>query len=160
MQTVKTLTSAKGLDDLVSILEVSHGYHDCSLWVKNMCRFVVLQNITIGFKTSLPLCNHLVVVCIDCKTPQSSDQDVRGLNNRAEPLYTLVISCFDVPGIEEPVDEDSSGGRLNVSACQTGDWRCGLRGRFILVPRLFQLVLCGAYVFLSECEDLLNELRW
>lgn len=73
VQIVQLLTSAKRLDDLASILEVCKKYHRPSIFVRVMCRFVVLRDLAIGSEMSMPLCNQLVIVCIDSKTLQSSD---------------------------------------------------------------------------------------
>jgi hypothetical protein len=130
---MQTLTSAERLDNPVSVLEIRNRDHGSSLWVKKLRRFVFLQHITIGLEVSL--------------------------DNLAEPLDALLVGRFDVPGVEESVDEETLGGALDVFVGQTGDWHFGFRRRFMLTPRLFHLVLCRAHVLFSEGEDLLDELR-
>lgn len=68
---------------------------------------------------SLPLCNHLVVVRMDSKTLQSPDEEIRSVDNLAELLNTLVVSRFDVPDVEESVDEEAAGSALDVFAGKT-----------------------------------------
>jgi hypothetical protein len=120
---------------------------------------MLLQDIIIWLEMGLPLCNHLVVVRIDSKTPRSFDEEIRCVDNLAEPLDALVVSRFDAPGVEDSVDEETSRGALDVFVGKMGDWRFGFRHRFILAPQLFHLGLCRAHVLFSGGEDLLNELR-
>lgn len=71
----------------------------------------------------------------------------------------MFVGRYDVSGIEEPVDEETSGAGFDVSAGQARDWCFGLRRRFLFIPRLPQLILCGAHVLFSPGENLGNKLR-
>lgn len=124
-----------------------------------MCRFVILRDTAIWLQMSLLRWNLLIIVCIDSKTFQSLDEEIRSIDKCTESLGTMFVGRFEVPGIEEPVDEETSGAGFDVSAGQARDWCFRFRRRFLFIPRLFQLILCGAHVLFSPGENLRNKLR-